>query len=392
MTLAYYTLGSEVFTASSDTNFRAKVLLCKAEVARTSQFDLEKSFASLLLRHANKLQGAELALTLSHIVLHSMKVCSRQAQPYCRSAALCLPCAPSLWMPLSAAPYVSYVLVCKRRFQMALSVNCEAGSLLLAISDKRSHAFEIHRQSVNALRLAMGNFHALPPAETASRHEEHITASDKCERLLLLARAHIKADPSPMLYPMNLLSLALRCLAIAEERNLGQSRTEALLLVARTRYEMRDSVTALQMLDDLQVDIASAPAKVKGEALILKAEILLDLAAKVEGECSYMLRHAADHLDTAMIELQQVEDYDNVQFCAYLLARIFHQLDLPERRNQYARICRYGLPKQGPCQTEGGIVLTRAEMPPGLSRLNTQEFLGFGTSGSFYPLSVVAAS
>ena len=41
---------------------------------------------------------------------------------------------------------------------------------------------------------------------------------------------YIKADPSPMLYPMNLLSLALRCLAIAEERNLGQSRTEALLL------------------------------------------------------------------------------------------------------------------------------------------------------------------
>lgn len=269
-----------------------------------------------------------------------------------------------------------------------MCVNVEAGALLLSIPDKNSLAFELHRQSVNSLRLAMGNLHTFAAEESC--YDQHISASDSCDRILMLARAHLKADPSPMKNPMNVLSSALRCVAIAEENNLRQSRAEALVLVARVKYEMDDAVTALQMLDDLEVDIALCPAKVIGEALVLKAEILVTLSTEVDDSRS-MLLHACDLLELAIPEFQKVEDYDDIQFSAYLLTRIAHQLDMPVERDQYARICRCGV-MQPPQHPNFKNVPTPAEMPPGLRRLDTQGFRGFSASGSFFPLSVVVAS
>eukprot|EP00397_Hematodinium_sp_SG-2012_P009077 GEMP01009151.1.p1 GENE.GEMP01009151.1~~GEMP01009151.1.p1 ORF type:complete len:565 (+),score=98.85 GEMP01009151.1:595-2289(+) len=390
LTLAYLTLGSPELHSPElqDTTAWAKVLLSIVEVARVSQLDMGRPFASLMLRRAQNLHGAELGLALSHIVLHSMKTCCRQAQAYCRSAARCLPCAPSLWMPFSAAPYVAYILICKRRFQMAMCVNVECGALLLTIPNKDSVAFELHKRSVNSLRLAMGNLHAFA-SEEAWRPEQHVSLADTCERILMLARAHLKADAPPMKNPMNVLSLALRCLAIAEGNNLRQSRAEALVLVARVKYEMEDPVTALQMLDDLQVDIAMCSAKVVGEALVLNAEILVTLSTKVPDSQS-MLLHAIDLLESAIPEFQKVEDYDDIQFSAYLLARIADQLNMFELRNRYALICRCGLP-QAPSQADPHLIPTPWEMPPALLRLGTQGFDGLTACGNFYPLSVVVA-
>jgi len=381
--LAYMTLGSpELRTGETqDLSSWARMLLCLIEVARVNQLEMRKPFIEMLLTKAHELNGSDLGLAISCAVQHAMRNNLKLAEPYVKAAAQCLPCAPGLWLPYAASPYVSYLLAAKKRYQLALSVNVEFAASLLTVSDQESLAFELHRQSVNYLRLTIGNLHAFAYDEPW-RDERHVMATDTCDRIILLARAHLRAGTNFV----NVLALSLHCLVIAEAKNLRQSRAEALILICRVKYITGDAVTALQIMSDLQVEINGCKSKVIGEAHFLIAEILLSLALDVDMS---MLANAALSLEKAVVEFYNVQEYDSIKECFYLLARISHQFKMYKQRDLYAKYFREGLPlPREPDPKKKDELLPRpVRMPAALHRLGTTGFPGHSINSHFYPLA-----
>lgn len=161
---------------------------------------------------------------------------------------------------------------------------------------------------------------------------------DVCAHLLCLADAHLQAQD-----PVRALGPCLRCLSAAEASRLLKHRAEALVRIARVRLEMRDLHGALQLAEEVTPQLgAGSSAKLRGEALVVQADVLLSLLSSRKGSGhegpirTRILREVVQVLRGAAAQFQAVAEINQLRRCHYLLARSCHELGDTSARDSHA--------------------------------------------------------
>jgi len=210
------------------------------------------------------------------------------------------------------------------------------------------HAAQQFQKVTNSLRLYNG--HLLCVHRSASDAVEDGarvgTPADVCSHLVRLAEVHLEAGD-----PVGALAPILRCLSAVESARLLHYRAEALVQLAKAKLEMGDLTSALQLAEQVTPELgARGSARLRGDALMVQADVLLALAAAPLEEVdekaqSRLVAEAAVVLDRAAAEFEAVVELAKLRHCHYLLARAHHQLDNSAQRDKHAakyrKICGF---------------------------------------------------
>jgi hypothetical protein len=106
------------------------------------------------------------------------------------------------------------------------------------------------------------------------------------------------------------------------------------------KLEMRDLPAALQLAEGVTPQLStSGSARLRGEALMVQADVLLALAAKHrrdEASHQRLLKEISLVLESAAAQFEAVAELNPLRRCQYLLSRTYHQLGNVPRRNACA--------------------------------------------------------
>jgi hypothetical protein len=113
---------------------------------------------------------------------------------------------------------------------------------------------------------------------------------------------------------------------------------------------MRDLPGALQLAEEVTPQLStSGSAKLRGEALLVQADVLLALSAtrynKDKAACQRVLKEVANVLEGAVEQFKTVADLNPLRRCHYLLARTYNELGNITSRNSHAtnyrKVCEF---------------------------------------------------
>jgi hypothetical protein len=338
--LAHVTLASHLSTqAGSLGEARPKVLLCQAEVARL--FGLQPLTAAscglVLDIYQKDLVAEDRALALCQLATAAAERSLERARPLLQEVARQLPHAGHLWAHI-IAPRLLQSLTQAGECATASALLFQAAGVVRTVPhSSATNAGERLRVATNGMRLYHRQLLAAyrSAREAVERGPRTGAPSDVCCHLLCLTDVHIEAQD-----PIGALGPCLRCLSAAEHARLLNFRAEALVRLARIKLEMRDLPVALQLAESVTPQLStSGSARLKGDALMVQADVLLALAAKHrKDESSHLrlLKEIASVLETAAEQYEAVAELNPLRRCFYLLARTYHQLGNSPKRNEHA--------------------------------------------------------
>jgi len=334
--LAHVTLASQLSTqAGSLAEARPKVLLCQAEVARL--FGLQPLTAAscglVLDIYQKDLVAEDRALALCQLASAAAERSLERARPLLQEVARQLPHASHLWAHI-VAPRLLQSLTQAGECATASALLFQATGVVRTVPhSSATNAAQRLRVATNGMRLYHRQLLAAyrSAREAVERGPRTGAPSDVCCHLLCLTDVHLEAQD-----PIGAMGPCLRCLSAAEHAGLLNFRAEALVRLARIKLEMRDLPVALQLAEAVTPQLStSGSAKLKGEALLVQADVLLALAAKHkkdESSHSRLLKEIVLVLESAAEQFEAVAELNPLRRCHYLLSRTYHELgNLPKR-------------------------------------------------------------
>jgi len=345
--LAHVTLASQLSTqAGALGEARPKVLLCQADVARLfGLHQLTTTSCQLVLDvYHQDMVAEDRALALCQLAMDASRRSVVDAQPLLRNVAQQLPHAGHLWAHV-VGPQLVQTLIRAGECAAASTVLFQAvGALRAAPHSAAISAAQRLRLTSNAVRLYHRQL--LPACKSAREAIEAGarvgTPGDLCGHLLCLADAHLIAHN-----PVGALGPCLRCLSIAENARLLHYRAEAVVRIARVKFDMQDFTAALQLVEEATPQLgAGGSMRLRGEALLLQADVLFALnarnarEAKDPGTKRRLLREVVSVLRGAVDAFEAVAELSPLRRCRYLLARACHELGDTDGRDVHAKAFR----------------------------------------------------
>jgi predicted negative regulator of RcsB-dependent stress response len=370
--LAHVTLASQLSTqAGSLGEARPKVLLCQAEVARL--FGLQPLTAAscglALDVYQKELVAEDRALALCQLATAAAERSLDRARPLFQDVARQLPHARHLWAHI-VGPRLLQSLMQAGECAIASALLFQAAGVVRTVPHgSATNAAQRLRVATNGMRLYHRQLLAAyrSAREAVEKGPRTGAPSDVCCHLLCLTDVHLEAQD-----PIGALGPCLRCLSAAEHARLLNFRAEALVRLARVKLEMRDLPAALQLAEGVTPQLStSGSARLRGEAFLVQADVLLALAAKHhEDECSHLrlLKEAAVVFESAAEQFAAVAELNPLRRCHYLLARTYHQVGDVPRRNacatKFRQISEF-LDGSGRCQSSSweSLGLSAAKRP-----------------------------
>mmetsp|Transcript_34439 Transcript_34439/g.91530 ORF Transcript_34439/g.91530 Transcript_34439/m.91530 type:complete len:1020 (-) Transcript_34439:89-3148(-) len=354
--LSHTVLASQLSTqARRLSESRPKALLCHAEVARL--FGLQQlagaSCGLALEVYEGELAAEERALALCQLTASAAECDLARVRPLMRSLSCNLPHASHLWAHV-VGPCVIKMLLSVGECTAASALLFQAVSALRAVPHGAATcAAQRLRSAANGVRLHHRQLLAAHRSASEALEGGQRTGSpaDICSQLLCLADVHLEAKD-----PIGALGPCLRCLAAAQASRLLMQRAEALVRIARVKLEMRDLVGALLLAEEVTPQLsAGGSAKLKGEALVVQADVLLATLAKLRpgptaktaapsttpprltiASRDQLLREVLRLLSAAVKHFEVVAELAPLKRCHYLLARVCHELRDTAGRDRHA--------------------------------------------------------
>lgn len=338
--LAHVTLASQLSTQAGHLEqARPKVLLCQAEVARLFGLQpLATASCGLVLDIYQKdLVAEDHALALCQLMTATVERSLSCALPLFRSAAEQLPHAGHLWGHV-VGPRLIHALTRAGENRAAAALLFQVAGVVRAVPHgSATYAAQRFRVATNGVRLYHRQMLSAyrSAREAAEQGTRTGTPGDVCSHLLTLTDIHLEAQD-----PVGALAPCLRCLSAAERSRLLIYRAEALVRLARVKLEMRDLSGALQLAEEVTPQLsASGSARLRGEALMVQADVLLELLARNQDKtdmCIQLLKETVIVLCNAMEEFEAIAELNPLCRCHYLLARVHHQLGDEIHRDKHA--------------------------------------------------------
>lgn len=340
--LAHATLASQLSTLAGPLGEqRPKVLLCQAEVARF--FGLQPltiaSCSTILDIYNQHLAAEDRALALCQLAEAAAERSLAEAQPLLRGVARELPHAGHLWAHV-VGPRLVQSLVRAGETSAASALLFQAAGVVRAVPHgSAASAAQRLRLAANGMRLYRGQLlaayrSAREAVETGAGRPG--TPGDICNHLLCLADVHLEAQD-----PIGALGPCMRCVSAAEHSRLLHHRAEAFVRIARVKLEMRDLAGALQLAEEVTPQVsASGSARLRGEALTVQADVLLEVLSRAKLDASTrtrLMREVQNVLNGAVEAFEAVVDLNPARKCHYLLARVHHELGNVAARDKHAK-------------------------------------------------------
>lgn len=344
--LAHVALASQLSSQAARLEAsRPRVLLCQAEVSQL--FGLRPLAAAscrlALDVYGPQLSAEERALARCQLAATAAQDSAAEAVPFFRGVAGELPYAAHLWAHV-AGPCVVKALLSAGRCASASAVLFQVvGAARAAPHTTAVGAVQRARVAANAMRLHNRQFLAAQrSAREAVEGGRRGLPGDICGHLLCLADAHLSVGD-----PIGALGFAMRCLSAAEASRLLQHRAEALVRIARAKLELGDLFGALSLAEDAAPQLhAAGSAKLRGDALMVQAEVLLLMLAQAKRDdraqaldermCGQALREAKRVLSEAAGHFEVAGDLGALCRCDYACARVCHELGDSASRNRHA--------------------------------------------------------
>mmetsp|Transcript_113601 Transcript_113601/g.178757 ORF Transcript_113601/g.178757 Transcript_113601/m.178757 type:complete len:920 (+) Transcript_113601:129-2888(+) len=338
--LAHVTLASQLSTQAGNLmEARPKVLLCQAEVARLFGLQpLTTASCSLVLdSYSQDLVAEDRALALCQLATATAESSLEDALPLLQDVARQLPHASHLWGHV-VGPSLVQSLTHAGESETAVSLLFQIAGMVRAVPNgSMINAAQKLRVAANGVRLYHRQFLAAycSAREAVEKGRRTNPPGDVCCHLLCLVDVHLEAQD-----PVGALGPCLRCLSAAEHARLLHFRAEALVRLARIKLNMLDFAGALQLAEEVTPQLStSVSAKLRGEALMVQADVLLALAAKYQNDHvahSRMLKEIANVLEAAAKQFKNVAELNPLRRCHYLLARTYHQMKDVANRNLHS--------------------------------------------------------
>jgi len=284
------------------------------------------------------LDAEEHALALCQLATQAARYSWARAMPFIQALVKELPRTGHLWAHIVAPQLVQTLVQAGEQAAANSLLFQSAGAARAAPHASAADAVHRLRLAANSVRLDQRQLLAAYRSAREAVEAAGIqgTPGEICSHLLCLADIHLEArDPVAALGP------CMRCLSAAESAHLLDYRAEALVRIARVKFEMHDLLGALQLAEEVTPQLAaSGSARSRGDALMVQVDVLFALADHSGLERQRLLKAITELLVAAAGQFQAVAEVNSLQRCHYLLARSYHQLGDEHRRDTHAKLFR----------------------------------------------------